>query len=229
MVLQRIALLTAPNSDGQQDFLKEIEHNQYGYAFVVTQFVTQIQGDRAAEGIVNQLKTIEEHKHLFDVVAIVRGGGSQTDFKPFEDYELARMVAAFPIPILTGIGHDRNTSIVDLMARQLKTPTKVASSIVDQNFNFENNILNLKERFFNAAETMLDDAKQHLTQTKRILKSYSPANTLARGYAIIMQGDKIITNPNDIAADTEIQTLLRNETITSTVTKQTTNEKGFDL
>ena len=76
---------------------------------------------------------------------------------------------------------------------------------------------------------MLDDAKQHLTQTKRILKSYSPANTLARGYAIIMQGDKIITNPNDIAADTEIQTLLRNETITSTVTKKTTNEKGFDL
>jgi exodeoxyribonuclease VII large subunit len=96
IVLQKIALLTAPNSDGQRDFKQEIENNQYGYAFSISEFLTQIQGDNSSKLIIQKLKLIEAEKENFDIVAIVRGGGSQTDFKPFDDYELSKYVASFP-------------------------------------------------------------------------------------------------------------------------------------
>ena len=147
-VIEKIALITAPNSDGQRDFLQETLKNKHGYSFTIKEFLTTIQGDNAHKLILEQLKLIEIEKQNFDVVAIVRGGGSTTDFRPFDDYELSKFVASFPIPICTGIGHDRNQSIVDLMVREQKTPTKVASLFVDINYEFENKLINLKTAFF---------------------------------------------------------------------------------
>ena len=224
IVLQRIALVTAPESDGQRDFKQEMANNPYGYAFSVTDFLTQIQGDNSSNLIIQKLKQIEAEKENFDVVAIVRGGGSQTDFKPFDDYELSKYVAAFPLPIFTGIGHDRNTSIVDLMARQHKTPTKVASSIVEHNFNFETEIMDLKDRLLETTERMIDKAKDNLLQMKRTVKAYSPSTILNKGYAIITSNDQIIIDPKDIQLNSEIKTILKNEVIHSTVTKKSKNE-----
>lgn len=227
IVIQRIALITAPNSDGQRDFNQELKGNKHKYIFNVSEFLTQIQGDSSSKLIIQKLKLIEEDKESYDIVVIARGGGSQSDLQPFDDYELSKYVAAFPIPVFTGIGHDRNTSIVDLMARQHKTPTKVATSIVDHNFNFESDIIDFKERFFGAAESMIDDAKESLLQFKRTVKAYSPGTILNKGYAIITSNDRIIINPKDIKPNTEIKTILRNELIHSTVTKKTKN--GIDL
>ncbi len=224
VVLQKIALVTAPNSDGQRDFKQEIANNQYGYAFAVTEYLTQIQGDNSSKLILRQLQLIESQMEKYDLVAIVRGGGSQTDFKPFDDYELSKYVAGFPLPIFTGIGHDRNTSIVDLMARQHKTPTKVASSIVDHNYNFESALVNLKERFFGSAEKLVELAKENIRQLKRTVKAYSPSTILQKGYAIITINDKIIIDPEKIHPGTEIKTILRDELIYSTVTKKSINE-----
>ncbi len=224
IVLQRIALVTAPDSDGQRDFKQEIENNQYGYAFVVSEYLTQIQGDHSSNLIIQKLKEIESKKENYDVVVIVRGGGSQTDFKPFDDYELAKYVASFPLPIFTGIGHDRNTSIVDLMARQHKTPTKVATSIVEHNFNFEREIMDLKDRLFEKAESRIEKAKDNLLQIKRTVKAYSPATILNKGYAIITSNDQIIIDPKNIKPGSEIKTMLKDELIHSTVTQKTKNE-----
>lgn len=227
IVIQRIAFITAPNSDGQRDFNQELKVNKHKYAFSVSEFLTQIQGDTSSKLIIQKLKLIEAEKENYDIVVIARGGGSQTDLQPFDDYELSKYVATFPLPIYTGIGHDRNTSIVDLMARQHKTPTKVASSIIDHNFNFESEILEFKDRFFDTAESMIDEAKDNLLQMKRTVKAYSPTTILNKGYAIITSNDQIIINPKDIKANTEIQTILKNELIHSTVTKKSKNE--FDI
>ena len=170
---------------------------------------------------------IEAEKENFDIVAIVRGGGSQTDFKPFDDYELSKYVASFPLPVLTGIGHDRNTSIVDLMARQHKTPTKVATQIVEHNYDFEHEIIDLKERFFDSAVNMIDDAKMDLQQKKQIVKAYSPSTILNKGFAIITVNNQIIINPKDITTNSEIRTILKNELIHSKVIKKSKNE--FDI
>jgi exodeoxyribonuclease VII large subunit len=224
IVLQRIALITAPNSDGQRDFKQEIENNQYDYTFSVSEFLTQIQGDNSSKLIIEKLKLIEAEKESFDVVAIIRGGGSQTDFKPFDDYDLSKYVASFPLPILTGIGHDRNTSIVDLMARQHKTPTKVATNIVEHNYNFESEIMDFKERLFETAEDMINEAKENLLQIRRTVKAYSPATILNKGYAIITSNGEIVINPKDLKLTSEIKTILKNELIHSIITKKSKNE-----
>ena len=228
-VIQRIALVTAPHSDGQRDFRQEMEKNKHGYAFSITEFLTQIQGDNAHHLILQQLKLVEQKKKAFDVVVIVRGGGSQTDFKPFDEYEVCRHIAGFPLPVITGIGHDRNTSITDLMARQQKTPTKVASLIVDHNLEFENEILELKDRFHTLVSELIQNAKSDLSEMRRLIRLVSPSTILNKGFAIVMSDDKIITDPKMIKANSNLQTLLKNETIHSTVTRKTKNENQFDL
>ncbi len=229
IVFQKIALITAPNSDGQRDFKQEIENNQHNYIFSVKEFLTQIQGDNASKLILQQLKLIEKSKENFDAVVIIRGGGSQIDFKPFDDYDLAKYVAAFPIPILTGIGHDRNTSIVDLMARQHKTPTKVATLIIDYNMSFESEIEDLKERFFQGVEELIKTDKNNLESIKRIVKSSSPTTILKKGFSIITINDKIITDPKSIKANTQLKTILKNKIIHSKVTQKTEYENQFDI
>ncbi len=229
LVISHIALITAPNSDGQRDFLEELSRNKHQYSFKVTEFLTTIQGDNAHKLILEQLRLIEQSKEPFDVVAIVRGGGSLTDFKPFDDYELSAAVAKFPVPIYTGIGHDRNQSIVDLMAKEQKTPTKVASLFVDHNFEFENALIDLKRRLGDTIADQLEKAKESLEHARRIIRLSSPLDILNRGFAIITSNNKIVVDPATITEDMELQTILKNETIHSTVTKKTKNEKQFDL
>jgi len=224
-VIERIALITAPNSDGQRDFQQETARNKHQYKFFVTEFLTTIQGENAHILIAEQLALIEKSSLHFDVVAIVRGGGSQTDFKPFDDYELARYIAHFPLPVFTGIGHDRNQSIADLMAREQKTPTKVAALFVDHNFEFENNLIELKTRFFDLVKNQVQQAKEKLAHAQRMVKLASPQVILNRGFAIVMINNKIVTDPKIIRAQDELQTLLRDEIIYSTVTKKSSNEK----
>jgi exodeoxyribonuclease VII large subunit len=229
LVIENIALITAPNSDGQRDFQQEIKRNKHRYTFSVTEFLTTIQGDTAHKLILEQLKLIEKNIEKFDAVAIVRGGGSQTDLKLFDDYELSKYVANFPIPIYTGIGHDRNQSIVDLMVREQKTPTKVASFFVEHNFEFENDLIDLKKRLVDSVKEQIKNAKENLNNAKRIVKLSSPQAILDRGFAIIISNKKIITDPADIKENAELQTLLRNEIIYSTVTKKTKNENRLDI
>ena len=228
-IITNIALITAPNSDGQRDFQQELSKNKHENTFSVSEYLTTIQGDNASKLILAQLEQIEKLKDNFDVVAIVRGGGSLTDFKPFDDYELAKYVASFPIPIFTGIGHDRNQSIVDLMAREQKTPTKVAATFVEQNFTFENNLIELKRNLFELVQEQLDKAKEELNNAKRIVKISSPQAILNRGFAIITSNNKIVVDPKLISTKTDLKIILKNETIYSTVTKKTKDEKGIDI
>jgi exodeoxyribonuclease VII large subunit len=217
LVMQKIALITAPNSDGQRDFVQEMQNNQYGYAFKIDIYATTVQGESAVANMLKELKQIHIIQQQYDVVAIVRGGGSQIDFAPFEDYELAKMVAGFPLPIFTGIGHDSNTSIVDMMARHLKTPTKVAANIVEHNFYFENEIMQLHDKMNLAIENKLYHAKMQLQQIKSTIKAYSPESILAKGYAIITKNNKIITNPAALNINDKIEIVLQSEKIKSII------------
>jgi exodeoxyribonuclease VII large subunit len=219
IVMQRIALITAPNSDGQRDFVQEITNNAYGYAFNITLHACTVQGENAVSNMLEALAKIAINIKHYDAVAIVRGGGSQLDLAPFDHYNLAVAVAKFPIPIFTGIGHDSNTSIVDLMARQLKTPTKVAANFIDNNFYFENEIMQFQEKILQAAKQKITNAQYQLMHFKQTLKAYHPQTILAKGYAIIYKNDKVISNAKDI----EIE-----DTITIQMQHQSFNAKVYE-
>lgn len=139
-VIKNIAVISSPTAAGWGDFMNEISHNRYGYKFNIELFEAEMQGVNTEKTVVNAFKEIKK-ANRFDIVAIIRGGGSKSDLSYFDNYEIAHTVTQFPIPVLSGIGHDRDESITDMVANlELKTPTAVATFIVDYNYKFECNI-----------------------------------------------------------------------------------------
>jgi exodeoxyribonuclease VII large subunit len=127
IVIQRVALLSASNSAGSEDFRHTLEHNDFGYRFEIDDYHTIVQGDNNAKLFLDKLIEIFTTGIPYDAVVITRGGGSQSDFLLFDNYNIGRAVAKFPIPVITGIGHQKNVSIADLMAHSnTKTPTRAA-------------------------------------------------------------------------------------------------------
>jgi len=179
-IIQRVALIAANHSDGQRDFIQELIQNAHGYPFRITGFYTAVQGETAPAGMIKQFEQVASKAHLFDVVVLVRGGGSQTDLKPFDDFGLAATIALFPLPVLTGIGHDRNTSIADLMARQYKVPTKVAATIVDHNHTVEMELVNLNNQMEDAVTALLFEKNQQLGRWEQQLQWILPNRVALR-------------------------------------------------
>jgi exodeoxyribonuclease VII large subunit len=131
MVPQRIAIISAESAAGYGDFMNQILNNDYQYQLQSELFVATMQGDKAAQTIILALHQIHEQMDKFDAVVLIRGGGAQVDLDCFDDYELASHIAQFPVPVFTGIGHERDETICDLVAHtKLKTPTAVAEFLI---------------------------------------------------------------------------------------------------
>ena len=130
---QRIAVISAAGAAGYGDFCNQLADNPYGFRFYPHLFGAVMQGDRTSESVRAALDAIEMTIDLWDCVVIIRGGGSTSDLNGFDDLALARAVATFPLPVLVGIGHERDRTVLDEIANvRLKTPTAVASFLVDR-------------------------------------------------------------------------------------------------
>ncbi len=131
IVVQRIAVLSSARAAGWQDFYRELSLSPY--RFQLTLFEAVMQGEAAEDSLIAALTAVAERNEEFDLVVIIRGGGSTSDLQCYNAYRLANHIAQFPLPIVTGIGHDKDTSIADLVAHtSLKTPTAVAGWLVER-------------------------------------------------------------------------------------------------
>ncbi len=138
LVVQRIAVVSSEGAAGYSDFMAHLAENPHGYRFEVTLFQALMQGEKAEASIIAALDAIFAKIEKYDVVAIIRGGGGQVDLSCFDSYLLASHIAQFPIPVLSGIGHERDDSVVDMVAHtRLKTPTAVAAYVIDRTNMFE--------------------------------------------------------------------------------------------
>ncbi|MDE6865157.1 MAG: exodeoxyribonuclease VII large subunit, partial [Alistipes sp.] len=127
---QRIAVVSSANAAGYQDFCNELAKSPY--RFEVTLFDAFMQGAAAEDSIVAALCAVADRQDDFDVAVLIRGGGSRNDLACFDSYQLCTYIAQFPLPVLTGIGHDKDTSVADMVAHTaLKTPTAVAGRLVE--------------------------------------------------------------------------------------------------
>ena len=143
-VLQKIAIISSENAAGYQDYLKQLEENVFGYKIDNQMFAAAMQGINVEEEILFQLKRIKRQKNKFDAVVIIRGGGAKLDLMAFDNEKISKVVANFPLPVLTGIGHDIDESILDRVAHTtLKTPTAVADFIINHNLFFENRLMKI--------------------------------------------------------------------------------------
>jgi exodeoxyribonuclease VII large subunit len=160
---QRLAVISSPTAAGFQDFVQQLREAPYDFA--LTLFPATMQGDEAPASIRAALDGVRARRGQFDAVVLIRGGGSRTDLLAFDEYGLSAAVGAFPLPVLTGIGHERDEAVVDLTAhRALKTPTAVAAFLVDRLARLEAAILGLGEQVVATARRQLSQRHARLDQ-----------------------------------------------------------------
>lgn len=170
MVPQRIAIISSSTAAGYEDFLNQLEHNEYSYQFSTSLFEAVMQGRDASPTIIQALYRIFDTVDDFDVVAIIRGGGAQVDMDCFNDYDLAAHIAQFPIPVFTGIGHERDESVADLVAHtKFKTPTAVSAFLVSMLFSYEQKIEGLTTRACGLSQSYLYEKHFQLEAVARDL------------------------------------------------------------
>lgn len=128
---QRFAVISSPSAAGYGDFMNQIQNNPYGYKIYTALFAASMQGEQTESSIIEALDHIARHEELFDGVVIIRGGGATSDLNSFDSYPLAVNIAQFPLPVITGIGHERDDTVIDLVANtRVKTPTAAAEWII---------------------------------------------------------------------------------------------------
>lgn len=162
---QRVAVITSPTAAGYEDFMKQLTQNKRGYVFYPKLFPAIMQGEKTEESIISALDAIYTHANLFDVVVIIRGGGATSDLNSFDSYLLAANCAQFPLPVITGIGHERDDTVIDLVAHtRAKTPTAVAGFLISCMEEAEDQLLSLQQQCIELTQQALLE-KKALLQT----------------------------------------------------------------
>jgi len=171
LVAQKIAVISSSTAAGFGDFMDQITSNHYGYKFDVRLFQAAMQGEQAPTQIIAALHQIANELDNFDLVAIIRGGGSQLDLDCFDNYDLASHIAQFPIPVITGIGHERDETIADLVAHtKVKTPTALAEFLISGLLSFEENLLQQAKLMANKVGTKLQEENFQIMQRANALE-----------------------------------------------------------
>jgi len=163
IVSQRIAIISSPTAAGLQDFMDQLHNNTYQFVFYTKLFPALMQGSDAPRSIMNALDLIYHYEHMFDAVVIIRGGGAQIDLACFDNYELAFHVAQFPLPVITGIGHDKDDTVIDMVAHtRMKTPTAVAEFLISGALQFDQQLAELENHFIELVNDRLEENKNRL-------------------------------------------------------------------
>lgn len=156
----RIAVISSPTAAGFEDFCNQLDNNPNSFVFYTKLFPAIMQGDRSESSIIAALEKIFINKTHFDVVAIIRGGGASADLNCFDSYLLANNVAQFPLPVISGVGHERDTTVLDYVSHtRAKTPTAVAEFFISHVTKTAAELLDLQDRTVNVSERIIQ--KEH--------------------------------------------------------------------
>jgi len=237
---KRVAIISSEQAAGYSDFMKHLQENEYGYKFRTQLFSSLVQGFEAAQNIIDNLTLISQHRDAFDVVVIIRGGGSATDLSCFDEYELASHIAQFPLPIITGIGHEKDTSVADMVAHTaLKTPTAVADFLINCLQEQDEFIDELRNRLQQCVQQQIQTSKQFLqnviTRRNNAVKQFfqkanfqlqliekeihfrNPATILERGYAVVSYTGKTLRNAAEVSTGDDVQITLHKGKLNATI------------
>lgn len=237
---QRIAVISAATAAGYGDFCRQLEENEYGLVFYPTLFPAVMQGEQVEQSVIAALNRINGHADDYDVVVIIRGGGSTSDMSGFDTLSLAENVANFPLPIITGIGHDRDECVLDMVSNtRVKTPTAAAAFLIAHladtlqhlndlqqrlsfmltmfKTNFEHQLDQRYERICHAIQQRITQERHHLEMMEQHTALLDPALLLRRGYSITLFHGKAVRDPQQLKAGDEIETRVEKGVIMSRV------------
>jgi len=167
---QRIAIISVETSKGYADFLNVLDTNPWNYKFFHFLFPSLLQGEKAVDSIMNQLDRIRKVIQHFDVVAVIRGGGGDIGLSCYNNFTLAKEIALFPIPVITGIGHTTNETVVEMISySNAITPTKIAEYLIQKYHNFSVPIHKAQEKIIEKSKRHLTDEKSKLQTEEKLL------------------------------------------------------------
>ena len=237
---QHIAVISSETAAGYGDFCNQLSDNPYGLQFHTQLFPATMQGEGVEQSIIQALNHINAVCEDFDCVVIIRGGGGTADLSGFDTLALAENVANFPLPIITGIGHDRDESILDMVSHtRVKTPTAAAALLIDHLKQVLDNLYNLQEaitHLFSIVKTRqearldtigqkipmlierrLTNEQHRLELLEEKVKSLDPQLLLKRGYSITLFNGKAVRDPQSLQKGDEIETRIEKGTLKSII------------
>ena len=244
---QRIAVISSETAAGYGDFCRQLEENDYGFRFSVTLFPAIMQGEQVEASVIAALEQVwskvEGGGWKVDAVVIIRGGGATTDLSGFDTLALAENVAQFPIPIITGIGHDRDESILDMVSHtRVKTPTAAAALLIDHLKQVADRIADARQRIPTLALRVISDSRHRIellqsrlpmaierrltAQKHRLenitiqLQGYDPQLLLKRGYSITLLNGRAIRDPRQLKPGDVVETRVEKGTFHSIVEEE---------
>ena len=211
---RKIAVVSSSKAAGYQDFMNHLQTNPYGYVFNATLFEAVMQGEETEASVTGALDMIADESVRFDAVAIIRGGGSTTDLSWFDSYGIAFHVTQFPLPVLTGIGHEKDQSVTDMMAwKALKTPTAVAGFLIERTLECENRIISMAGELASAVSEALEAAGEQISsmqnRTAATARLIVRVNSDRLGY----HSESLIRSYRNILTRSEADTLRLADTI----------------
>jgi exodeoxyribonuclease VII large subunit len=190
---QRIAIISVETSKGYSDFLNVIENNPWEYKFFRFLFPSLLQGEKSVASISNQLKRIKKAIKHFDVVAIIRGGGGDVGLSSYNNYELAKEIALFPIPVLTGIGHSTNETVAEMVSfKNAITPTELADFLIQKFHDFSIPIARREEIIVDRAKRILLDEKLKFRNLMKYFRSVTNGKLLRSRIEIKSQSEAVL-------------------------------------
>lgn len=215
-LVRRLAVISSDSAAGYQDFVDQLTGSPY--RFECTIFHALMQGDRAAESMIDALQAIVANSEEWDAIVVIRGGGATTDLGCFDDYALCRTIATMPIPVLSGIGHTRDVSILDMVSHEaLKTPTAVASWLVDRMGRQMQQLTYLRQRLTATAQRQVLVRRHRLELLAERIKLCSPERIYRQGYSLTMADGKIVRSSAEVEKGARLTTWLQDGKIESEV------------
>jgi len=188
-----LAVISAHDAAGYGDFCRHLGENEYGFVFDVTLFEATMQGESAPESISDALAAVETSDKTYDAVLILRGGGSALDLACFDDYGLCFAIANCPVPVLTAIGHDRDSHVADLVAFQaVKTPTALADVFIEAFAAEDERISSYSNRLRLAFQSKISLMSSRLDVLQSRIRSADPRRILERGYSLVTGPDGVL-------------------------------------
>ena len=208
---QRIAIISVETSKGYSDFLNILDHNQWAYKFFGVLFPSLLQGEKSIGSICNQLRRIKKIAHHFDVVAIIRGGGGDVGLSSYNNYELSKEIALFPIPVLTGIGHSTNETVAEMVSyKNAITPTELADFLIQKFHDFSLPIKRCEEIIVDRAKRILTDEKLKFKNSIKYFRSVTHGKLTRSRMGIKSQSESILRQSKVLI---KISSQLLNDTV----------------
>lgn len=213
-LIRRLAVISSEQAAGYEDFMHQLSES--GFAFYPTLFTATMQGDYAETSLIEALQAINQQQEQFDAVVIIRGGGASVDLSCFDSYNLCCHCAQFPLPILTGIGHTRDISILDMVVHtSLKTPTAVAAFLIERFTSQKERLEQLRMRLKQTADRQIMLRKHKIEMLRQQLAMLSPERIYQKGYSLLTMNGKIIRSIQDVQRGQELVTYLKDGSVTS--------------